>query len=496
MKHLQAPVILSRRRRIPVNNRRSFTTFRMTLYCRFRQGMLLSTAILAACTLEPDYHRPNLPVPDAWPATQQPVAEASIDAIGWKEFFRSSDLQAVIATALENNRDLRIAMLNVEAARAQYRIQRSFIFPDVTAEGRATRQGVPEALSATGKDEIANQVQANLATAFELDLFGRLRSLSNAELETYFATEAAQRAARITLIAEVANTYLQWLADREILALSEETLKAQEQSRTLIAASLSGGVATRLDLAQVETAVESARANRERYRRLVEQDRNALFLLMGKHDPAILPDNATLAKVRLTESLPVGLPSTVLLRRPDIQQAEHQLQAANALIGAARAAFFPSINLTGSYGYASTELSNLFSGGAAGAWSFVPTVSLPLFAGGRNVAALESSKAQRDIAVAQYERAVQQAFREVADQFSATTTLESQLSAQRALVRASQQAYDTANARYKAGIDRFLNVLDAQRSLFSAQQDAIDVTRQRLSVQIVLYKALGGGLKR
>jgi multidrug efflux system outer membrane protein len=469
-----------------------------------RAPFLLAGLLLGACTLIPGFTPPAPPIPAELPVGEDaaPADAPEAQTIGWQEFFPAPPLQAIIRTALANNRDLRAAMLNVEATRALYRVQRSFIMPGVTANGTENRRAIPEALGGAnplaraGGTRLITQYEANLAsTVFELDLFGRIRSLSESALQDYFATEAARDAAQITLVAEVANTYLQWLADRKILILSRDTLAAQEKSLELIAASNEKGVASQLDVAQVRTAVESARANVALYDRLVEQDRNALFLLLGTHDEALLAPEVTLDSVTVMESLPVGVSSHVLLARPDVRQAEHRLLAANADIGAARAAFFPTVSLTGSYGFASTDLSTLFSGGAAGAWSFVPQATLPLFLGGRNFANLDFSEASRDAAVAQYEGAIQAAFREVADELAARRTLDDQLAAQRALVAAAQQAYDLSYARYREGLDSFLTVLDAQRSLFVAQQNEITIDRQRRTNLANLYKALGGGLR-
>jgi multidrug efflux system outer membrane protein len=454
----------------------------------------------------PDYLQPVLPVPDEWqnvsvppmdPKNQQAAAD-----IAWQDFFRSSDLQYVIDTALEHNRDLRAAALNVQAAQALYRIERSDIVPNVDVGGAMSRQNITEAQSGSnalaagrGGDIITTTYTANIAsTAFELDLFGRLRSQNESALEEYFASEAGRDALRISLIAETANAYLQWLADRKILDLVNETLATQQQSYDLINTSVENGVASKLDLAQVRQAVETARANKALYTRYVMQDRNALQLLMG--DMRVVPalERYSLNDVQLLDSLPVQLPSQVLLLRPDVRQAEHNLLAANADIGAARAAFFPTISLTGSYGYASSELGDLFSSAGAGAWSFVPQITMPIFAGGRNLANLDYAEVIKDVRVAEYEKAVQNAFREVSDEFAARSTLDDELNAQRALVEASQQSYDLSYARYKEGIDSFLSVLDAQRALFTAQQRLIEVEQQNFTSLVNLYKSLGGGL--
>ncbi|MGE3624039.1 MAG: efflux transporter outer membrane subunit [Bdellovibrionales bacterium] len=468
---------------------------------------LLLASALAGCTMIPDYLRPESPVAGTWqPETPQELtgeAKQAAADIAWQEFFQSPDLQKVIQTSLDNNRDLRIAALNVDAARALYRVERSDLFPNVSAGASGTRQKITEAQSASNplfgaapREIITSTYSANLATtAFELDLFGRLRSQNEAALESYFASQAARDAAQISLIAEVANAYLQWLADRKILALTEETLAAQEKSFQLISKSFEKGVASKLDLAQVRQAVETAKANQALFTRRVAQDRNALLLLLGVKtlDPAIQDDQ--LDQVELMKQLPVGLPSDVLLTRPDVRRAEHDLLSANANIGAARAAFFPTISLTGAFGYASSDLDNLFSSAASGAWSFIPQITLPIFQGGRNIANLDYAKVIKEASAANYEKTIQTAFKEVSDELAAYRTLESELEAQGRLVDASQESYDLSYARYREGIDSFLNVLDAQRSLFSAQQQKIDIEKQRLANLVNLYKVLGGGLK-
>lgn len=467
------------------------------------QQILLASilTVQTGCTMIPAYNKPELPVADKWekdsPLLDQKENSELARNIAWKDFFQSPQLQKVIQTALENNRDLKIAALNVQAARELYRIQRSDILPHINANVSGTRQSIPENASATGQKYINSQYNANIAnTAFELDLFGKLRSKNQAALETYFATESARDAVQITLIAETANAYLQWMAERKILKLTEETLSAQKKSYDLISKSYKKGVGSKLDVAQVRTAVETAKANQALYKRNVTQDENALRLLMGlKDSDNILSDKQTLDDIKFSKNLLVEVPSQVLLERPDIKQSEYLLKSANANIGAARAAFFPTISLTGSYGFASSSLSSLFSGGASGAWSFVPQATLPIFQGGFNLANLKYTKTQKEIAVASYEKSIQVAFREVADELAALKTLSEELEARKQLVNATQEAYDLSYARYQQGIDNFLNVLDAQRSLFSAQQNVIQTERLLFSNRVNLYKALGGGVK-
>lgn len=466
---------------------------------QFRNLLLASLISTQACTMIPEYKRPELPVTDKWGKNSPAVVENAepANSIAWKEFFQSPGLQKAIQAALENNRDLRVAALNVQAAQELYRIKRSDLLPSVDVSTQMTRQNIPENLSGAPTNFRTSKFEANIAsTAFEIDLFGRLRSQSKQALETYFATSSARDAVQISLIAETANAYLQLMAERKILKLTEETLAAQNKSYELISSSYKKGVGSKLDVAQVRTAVETARANLALYSRHVAQDENALQLLIGvKNIDDILSEKQTLNDIKFSKTLLVDVPSKVLLQRPDITQAEHQLMAANANIGAARAAFFPTISLTGSYGFASSSLSNLFSGGSTGAWSFVPQATLPIFQGGFNLANLKYSKTQKEIAVAQYEKSIQSAFREVADELAALKTLNEELDARRQLVKTTQEAYDLSYARYKQGIDNFLNVLDAQRSLFTAQQAVIETEKQLFSNRVNLYKALGGGVK-
>lgn len=459
-----------------------------------------TAALLVGCTMTPTYESPGLPVAGQWPVTEAQTLDQkgrqSAADITWQEFFQSPVLKKVIATALDNNRDLRLAALNIEEARALYRIQRADLVPSVNLGTGMSRQRTPEDLSPTGKSQTSSQYTANVGvTAYELDIFGRVRSLSEAAMEEYLAVEENRAAVQIALVAETANAYIQLLADQKILQLAQDTLAAQQQSFDLISRSNALGAATKLDLSRSRTVLETARADVALYTRLVAQDKNALILLMGTGDAAALENTETLDSLAIMQNLPVGLPSDVLVLRPDVRAAEHRLKAANANIGAARAAFFPRLSLTGTLGFASDALSSLFSGGAAGAWSFVPQLTLPLFEGGRNVANMDLATVRKDMAVTTYEKTVQTAFREVADQLAARETLDEQITAQRNLVQASQDAYDLSNARYRSGIDNFLSALDAQRSLYAAQQQAIQVEAQYYSNMVTLYKTLGGGAK-
>ncbi|MCX7077867.1 MAG: AdeC/AdeK/OprM family multidrug efflux complex outer membrane factor [Pseudomonas sp.] len=459
-------------------------------------SLAITAFVLGGCSLIPDYKQPEAPVAAQYP--QGPAyspAEAANRAAaeqGWKQFFHDPALQQLIQTALVNNRDLRVAALNIDAFAAQYRIQRADLFPAVSATGSGSRQRTPASLSQTGAERITSQYSATLGiSAYELDLFGRVRSLSEQALQTYFATEEARRSTQISLVASVANAYLTWQADKELLQLTKETLGTFEQSYKLTARSNEVGVASALDLSQSRTSVENARVQLARYTRLVAQDENSLTLLLGTGVPANLPGGQPLADDLMSE-VPAGLPSDLLQRRPDILEAEHKLKAANANIGAARAAFFPSISLTANAGTASPDLSGLFKGGS-GTWLFQPQINLPIFNAGSLRASLDNSKIQKDITVAQYEKSIQTAFQEVSDGLAARQTFNEQLQAQHDLVSANQDYYRLAERRYRIGVDSNLTFLDAQRQLFTSQQALIADRLSQLTSEVNLYKALGGG---
>ena len=416
------------------------------------------------------------------------AAAAAASDIGWREFFADPKLEELIGRALASNRDLRVAVLNVERARAQYHVQRADRVPSLAVNGALVRSG-GDALATTEAYSVGLGV-----TEFELDLFGRVRNLSQAALETYFSQEEARRSAQLSLIAEVANAYLTLAADRDQLRLAQATLKTREQSHALTEKRHELGAVSALDVSQSRTLVEGARADAARYAGQVAQDANALNLLVGSPVEVELQPTDFSAQVTGLDALPAGLPSEVLLRRPDVLQAEHLLRAANANIGAARAAFFPSITLTGSIGSASSELSNLFTGGTQ-VWSFVPRVNLPIFEGGRLRGTLQVATADRDIALARYEKSIQQGFREVADALALTTTLAEQRTALQSLVDAAQRAEELAQARYAAGRDSYLVRLESQRTLYVAEQALITTRLAEQSNRVTLYKVLGGGWK-
>ncbi|WP_405123625.1 AdeC/AdeK/OprM family multidrug efflux complex outer membrane factor [Pseudomonas sp. M20] len=459
-------------------------------------GLAISAAVLSGCSLVPEYQRPQAPVAAQYPqgSAYQATFAADQAAVeqGWREFFHDPALQRLIQTALINNRDLKVAALNIGAYRAQYRIQRADLFPAIDANASGVRQRLPSAQAQPGQASISSQYDVNLGmSSYELDLFGRIASLSQQALENYLSTAQARRSTQISIVASVANAYLTWQADRELLKLTENTLGAYEESLRLTTRSNQVGVASALDLAQASTSVQSARASLATYQRRVAEDENALVLLLGTGLPADLPEPQPL-NGDLLASVPAGLPSDLLARRPDILAAEHSLLAANANIGAARAAFFPSISLTANAGTSSANLDGLFKSGS-GSWTFIPNISLPIFNAGALSASLDYAKIQKDIGVANYEKAIQTAFQEVSDGLTARKTYVDQLQAQNDLVNASQDYYRLAERRYRIGVDSNLTFLDAQRSLFSNQQRLINDRLAQLQAEVNLYRALGGG---
>jgi multidrug efflux system outer membrane protein len=447
---------------------------------------------LAGCTMIPKYQRPAPPVPPAWPEGAAP-AQAAPGIVAaptrWQDFFTERRLAGVIGLALENSRDLRVATLTVEKVQAFYRIQRSELFPTVGVLAQAERVWKE---NEDGGEKTTSAYSVNLGTtAWELDLFGRIRSLKAAALEQYLASQDARRAAQISLVSAVAVEWLALAADVESLQLARDTLDAQQASYDLIRKSRDAGIASDLDLRQAQTQVETARAALAAFEGQIAGDRATLDVLAGTPVPAdLLPDR--LADVEGGRLLAPGLPSEVLLERPDILMAEHRLKSANANIGAARAAFFPRISLTAAVGTVSSDLSGLFASGS-GSWTFVPQVAAPLFTGGFNRANLDSAKIDREIAVAQYERAIQSAFAEVTSGLALRGTLVAQREAQQALVDALDATYRLSEARYKGGIDSYLAVLIAQRALFAGQQLLINVRFAEQANLVTLYKVLGGG---
>ncbi|MGM9486938.1 AdeC/AdeK/OprM family multidrug efflux complex outer membrane factor [Ideonella sp. YS5] len=456
---------------------------------------LACAAVLSGCSLMPAYERPAMPVPAAYPAPAPTAVAGKTQAadIGWREFFADQRLQQVVGLALANNRDLRVAALNIEKARAQYRVQDAGLYPAVNAGGNQTATRTADGLRSPGMPSISRQYSASVGiSAYELDFFGRVRSLNAQALEEYLATEEAARSTQISLVAEVANAWLTLGADEERLALAQGTLASQRESYRLTQRSFEIGTSSKLALRQAQTSVDSARVDAIRYTTQVAQDRNALALLVGSTVPDGLLPTTLADSLNTLPELPAGLPSALLKRRPDILQAEHQLKAASANIGAARAAFYPRISLTASAGTASPDLAGLFKAGS-GAWTFMPQISLPLFDAGANRANLDVATLSRDIDVAQYEKAIQTAFREVSDALAQRGTIQEQLQSQQSLVDATAESDQLSRARYSRGVDSYLTVLDSQRSLYAAQQNLIGTRLTRMTNLVTLYKVMGGG---
>lgn len=452
-----------------------------------RALVLLAAASLAGCSLAPRYVQPQLPTPASWPAGDPYLkqSEADLPKVDYRDVFADPRLQALMDQALANNRDLRAASANILAARAQYRIQRADRLPQVDVDGRLTRTG-------GGASPNVETYTAQVGvTAFELDLFGRVRSLSDAALNRYFATEAAARATRLTLLGDVAEAWLTYGADASLLQIAQDTAASAESSVKLTKARLQGGVAPRTDLRQAETVLAAAQADVATLRASLAQDLNALQLLLGSPvDPSRLPASIQDASAGL-KTLPVGLPSQVLLRRPDVLQAEYGLRTANAEIGAARAALFPTISLTGALGSASSSLSSLFDGGTF-TRSFTPTVTLPIFRAGAGLAGVSASKAQRDAALAQYEKAIQSGFRETADALARQGTLADELAAMSTQVEAARDTMTLTEARYRGGVDTFLANQVAQRSLLTARRAYVASQLAAAVNRVDLYRAVGG----
>lgn len=450
-----------------------------------------SLLVLTACTMAPHYERPASPVASVTSAEQQNAAAAA--DLAWREFYHNDQVQKLIVLALENNRDLRVAALTVEQVRAQYRIQRAALLPTLNATTGGTRQRIPSALSETGESYISQQYNVGVGiSSYEVDLFGRVQSLRQGALEQYLASDEARKSAHISLIAEVADAYFTWVANAELLVLAENTLAARESSFDMVKTRVDAGLASELDLSQAATALHTTQIEEALYERQLSESYSTLETLVG------MPLNSEELKAHwnsdsMLAEFPEVINSDVLLQRPDILQAEHTLRAANANIGAARAAFFPRIALTASYGNASPEFSNLFDSGTR-SWAFSPQLTLPIFAWGANAANLDVANLQKDINIARYEKAIQNAFKEVRDGLQAQSTLGVQLKAQQDLVSATGRSYELANLRYERGVDSYLDVLDSQRNYNSAQQNLITTRLNQARNQLTLYKALGGGL--
>jgi multidrug efflux system outer membrane protein len=451
--------------------------------------ILLTAALLTSCSFEPSLDKPGVEVvPVSFSGNGNGSASATLE---WRSFFTDPRLKKLVGNALENNRDLRVAALNVEQARAQYGISRSALFPSVDLSATGSRRRTPGSTVSGGTAVESRNYDVSVGvTSYELDLFGRVRSLNHAALERYFASDAARLGAQISLVAEVASQYFAERALLEQIALSEQTLQSVSQTYDLTKTRLDAGDVSELDARSVEIQVQTAKANLAAYRRQLAVTHNALVFLTGASLDG-LPGGRGLDQ-GLVSDLRAGVPSDLLARRPDILESEHELRAANADIGAARAAFFPRITLTGGAGTASRSLGDLFQSGS-GAWAFTPQISVPIFDGGFNQANLDATQVRKQIEVARYEKAIQNGFREVSDGLAARTGLNSQIAAYEGLVEAQQRRFDLANARYTQGVDSYFEVLDAHQELYAARQSLIQLRLARLTNAVGLYKALGGG---
>jgi len=455
---------------------------------------LIALALAGCVNLSPDYERPDAPVSGNWQTATAVTGQVSAD-IGWETFFTDPRLLKLQNLALVNNRDLRIAALSLEKARAAYRIQRAAAFPEIAATGAGTSSRSPASMSSSGVATTSHEYSAQLGlSSYELDFFGRVENLKDAALEDYLALNETRRSTQISLVAEVATAWLTLEADHQRLKLAEETLSSQQQTYELTRRSHGLGGSSGLALAQAQTTVNSAQGDVATYKSQILQDQNALRLLIGTEIPADLLPGDELQPAAALVQVPDELPSSLLQRRPDVLSAEHTLKAANADIGVARAAFFPSITLTASGGTASSDLSGLFKAGS-GAWTFAPSISLPIFNAGSNRATLDSARLEQQIQVQTYQQTLQTAFQEVADALAVRSTLDDRLQAQRDLTAASETSYKLADALYRAGSQSFLEALDSQRSLYSAQQDLITLRLAEQTNRVTLYKVMGGGWK-
>lgn len=457
-----------------------------------------TAAILAGCvSMAPTYHRPPPAIAQTWPDGSPPTVPSGpslpADQVGWRSYFADPRIQRLIELALANNLDLRVAIFNIETARAQYQIQRAELFPTINAVGSATYERVPGSTSPTTRYLNENTTSATVGfTSYELDFFGRIRSLKNEALQKYFSTEQARISSQITLIGEVVADYLNLAADGESLHLAEDTLVSQRASYGLTQRMFEVGSATLLSLRQAESTVDSARVNVASYKTTVAQDYDALVLIVGTPIPADLVTRTLPQLLSSLDDLPADIPSAVLQRRPDVLESEHTLEAANANIGAARAAFFPTITLTGAAGTTSPSLSGLFKAGTF-VRSIEPQISLPLFDAGSNRANLRVANTERDVDIAQYQQVIQTAFRDVSDALAQRANIGEQLAGQTALVDADADSYRLSEALFRNGIDSYLDLLVSQQTLYSAQQSLITTRLTRLQNLVTLYKVLGGG---
>ena len=469
--------------------------------CRKDLAIIAVAALIAGCSLQPVYERHGAPVAAGYPtgdAYKSPAGASGNAAvppavdIGWRDFLTDPRLQRLVEIALANNLDLRVAALNVAQTQAQYRIQRSAMFPQVGGFADSSSTRTPASLSSTGHAAVTHDYSVGVSASWEIDFFGRLQSLNDQALQQYFATAQARKAVQILLVSQVADQYLTLLADDELLAVTQRTLETAQASYKLALLQFQTGTGTELSVRQAETVVEQANANHAAQLRGRAQAENALVLLIGQPLPSDLPATAPLNSQTLLADIPAGLPSDLLTRRPDIMQAEATLRGANANIGAARAAFFPTISLTGNLGTASSALAGLFKAGSL-AWSFLPSITMPIFEAGKLQASLDVATVQKDINVAQYQKAIQTAFREVADGLAARGTWDDEVASLERFTAAQQSTLDLSELRFKNGVDNYLTVLTAQTGLYSAQLALVQARVARLTNLVDLYQFLGGG---
>ncbi|XQW86981.1 efflux transporter outer membrane subunit [Thalassotalea piscium] len=453
----------------------------------------ITLAILSGCQLAPDQEKMTLPVPESYASTAN---QAQVEPLQWQHFFNDDKLKTLIAQGLEHNKDLQIAIRNVQRVRGLYQIKDSALFPSLDLNGSGTRQRTPADLSGGNEATISSQYSATVGiTSYELDIWGKVRNQSEQALQTLYSTELSQYSTQISLVGELANAWLNYAADQQLLALAQETLTSQQESLSLTQQSFDLGAASKITLEQLRSTVATAKIDIATYKRLLKRDKNALDLLVGQPVASDLLPSKSLHSLLDLPEVPVGLPSDLLTQRPDIKAAEHQLLAANANIGIARAAFYPSISLTANAGSASSDLSGLFDSGS-GSWSFVPSLYLPIFNMGRNQANLDVAKAEQEIALLTYQQKIQQAFREVADALADRQGYQERLAALDMLLESRQSTFELSRSRYDKGVDSYLQVLDAQRTWYSAQQQHIVGQQALLASQISLYKVVGGGWEK
>jgi len=453
----------------------------------------LVPALLGGCTLAPKFERPTPALPSDWTTGGAAQSQTGVKAQDWREVITDGPTKQLVALALANNRDLRVALLNIEKAQATHAIKRADLFPHIDATAAGDMSRTPATLTSSGHPVTSHSYSVGLGfSSFELDLFGRLRSLNEQALEQFLSTEATTKGVELTLVAQVASSYMTLAADREHLTTAKEILETEQASYDLVKQRFENGIANELDLSQAQTTVDTARVSVATYTSQVTQDENSLAVLIGMPVTVEMTPAQKLADIAPLAPVPAGLPSEVLTRRPDIVAAEHDLKAANAYVGAARAMFFPSISLTGSYGTASNEINGLFKSGSQ-QWAFAPQVNLPIFRAGSIIAAVRYSKADREVYIAQYEKAVQTAFREVSDTLAQGASLTNQVEAQSSLTKATGKSYELSTLRYENGVDSYLTKLDSQRSYASARQNLITARLSQETNRLTLFKALGGG---